>query len=200
MTIPLPQLDDHTYAELVEEAISQIPVEYPEWTDHNPTDTGIILIELLAWLTEMTLYRVNQISDDNYASFISLLEGETWNLATNVSTEQRQKDLQSKIQKTLLELRQRYRAVTIDDYEKLVLEDWNKSPDSDLKIARVKCFTQRNLSDSDADTFAKEHISLVVIPENNHQLNIRENKYNKLYDFLDERKLLTTRLHIVEAS
>jgi hypothetical protein len=52
-------LDDRTYADLVAEAISQIAVEYPEWTDYNPSDTGIILIELLAWLTEMTLYRAD---------------------------------------------------------------------------------------------------------------------------------------------
>ncbi|NJM17722.1 MAG: baseplate protein J [Richelia sp. RM1_1_1] len=198
MTLPLPNLDDRTYANLVEEAISQIPVEYPEWTDHNPTDTGIILIELLAWLTEMTLYRVNKIRDDNYASFISLLKGEQWDLP-NVAAQERQKKLQSEIQKTLLELRHRYRAVTIEDYEKLVLEDWNQlSNSTDLKIARIKCLPERNLSQLDAATFAKGHISLVVVPENNHQVNLEENKYKALFDFLDQRKLLTTRLHIVE--
>ena len=86
MNLPLPNLDDRTYAEIVEEAISQIPVEYPEWTDHNPTDTGIILIELLAWLTEMTLYQVNQIPDDNYANFVSLLKGKKWNLPDGTAT------------------------------------------------------------------------------------------------------------------
>ncbi len=195
MTLPLPNLDDRTYANLVEEAISQIPVEYPEWTDHNPTDTGIILIELLAWLTEMTLYRVNQIPDDNYASFVSLLKGEQWNLPINVSTQERQKSLQSEIQKTLLELRKTYRAITPDDFEKLVLLDWNQSPlSASLKIARVKCLSQRDLSHLDANTVAKGHISLVVIPEKNHQ----ENKYETLLKFLDDRKLLTTHLHIVE--
>ena len=99
MTLPLPNLDDRTYADLVEEAISQIPVEYPEWTDHNPTDTGIILIELLAWLIEMTLYRVNQIPDDNYASFVRLLKGEQWKLSS-LSGQERQTSLQSEIQKT----------------------------------------------------------------------------------------------------
>jgi hypothetical protein len=199
MTLPLPNLDDHTYNSLVEQAISQIPVEYPEWTDHNPTDTGIILIELLAWLTEMTLYRVNQIPDDNYASFISLLKGESWDLP-NLSAQERQKSLQLEIKNTLLALRHRYRAVTTTDYEKLVLEDWNQSPQSaDLKIARVKCLAQRNLSQLNTDTFAKGHISLVVIADDiNNQGNSTENNYQKLLDFLNERKLLTTRLHIIE--
>ena len=198
MNLPLPNLDDHTYADLVEEAIYQISVEYPEWTDHNPTDTGIILIELLAWLTEMTLYRVNQIPDENYASFVSLLKGKKWELP-NVSALERRKSLQSEIKQTLLELRRRYRAVTVEDYEQLVLEDWNKSPDStDLKIARVKGLAQRNLEQADADTFAAGHISLVVVPNQNYQVEKEVKKYENLLKFLEPRKLLTTRLHIVE--
>ena len=198
MALPLPNLDDHTYADLVEEAISQIPIEYPEWTDHNPTDTGIILIELLAWLTEMTLYRVNQIPDANYASFVSLLKGEPWQLLNVTATEKHER-LQSEIQKTLLELSHRYRAVTSEDYEQLVLEDWNQSQDSNgLTIARVKCLPQRNLDDLDADTFAKGHISLVVVPENNNQVKDEKNKSENLLNFLDQRSLLTTRLHIVD--
>jgi hypothetical protein len=198
MTLPLPNLDDRTYANLVEEAISQIPLEYPEWTDHNPTDTGIILIELLAWLSEMVLYRVNQIPDENYASFLNLLKGEEWKLPINVSNQERQKILQWEIQKTLLELRQTYRAVTPEDYEKLVLDDWNQSQGANgLKIARVKCLAQRNLESQD-NKIAKGHISLVVVPENDSQDNQVKDKYTALFKFLDHRKLLTTRLHIVE--
>lgn len=196
MALSLPNLDDKTYTNLVEEAISQIPLEYPEWTDHNPTDTGIILIELLAWLTEMVLYRVNQIPDENYASFVSLLKGKEWNLPINVSPQEQQKTLQSEIQNTLLELRQIYRAVTPEDFEKLVLIDWNQSQDAEkLKIARVKCLARQNL-ESQTETFAKGHISLVVVPEDN-QINIVE-KRQTLLDFLNDRKLLTTRLHIIE--
>ena len=52
MAIELPNLDDHTYAELVDEARASIPVLYPAWTDHNPSDPGMTLVELLAWLAE----------------------------------------------------------------------------------------------------------------------------------------------------
>lgn len=198
MNLPLPNLDDRTYADLVEEAISQISVEYPEWTDHNPTDTGIILIELLAWLTEMTLYQVNQITDENKASFVSLLKVKKSELP-NVSAKETRDSLQSEIKQTLLDLRRPYRAVTIKDYEQLVLEDWNNSSDSnDLKIARVKGLAQRKLDQTDKTdigTFAKGHISLVVVPDNNY----KEKKYENLLNFLEPRKLLTTRLHIVEA-
>ncbi len=192
MPLPLPNLDDHTYADLVESAISQISVEYPEWTDYNPSDTGIILIELLAWLSEMTLYRVNQIGDENYASFVSLLKGEEWNLSDMTDEE----SLQSVINITLLELRKRHRAVTTLDYEQIIIEDWNTSSDSDLQIARVKCFPQRNLSEYDLEKVAKGNISLIVVPKDNIQET--NNNYQNLLNYLNERKLLTTRLHIVE--
>jgi hypothetical protein len=197
MTLPLPNLDDHTYADLVTEAISLIPVECPEWTDRNPSDTGIILIELLAWLTEMTLYQVNQIPDRNYASFVSLLKGEQWDLPPNMSVTEQQKQLNTEIQSTLLKLRETYRAVTPSDYEKLILEDWNQSRQpEEPKIARVKCLPQCDLENSDVHTFAKGHISLVVVCDNlNNNLS---NYYQSLQEFLDDRKLLTTRLHVVE--
>lgn len=198
MTLPLPNFDDKTYAELVEAAISQIPVESPEWTDHNPTDTGIILIELFAWLTEMVLYRVNQIPEQNYASFISLLKGEEWQLPINISDQELQNKLRSQIQNSLGDLRKTYRAVTTEDFEKLVLFDWHQSQEFDgLKIPRVKCLAQRNL-ESKADDFAKGHISLIVVADGDNQVNPGTNKFEALFKFLDQRRLLTTRLHIVE--
>ena len=43
MPILLPNLDDKTYAGLVEEARALIASLYPEWTDHNPSDPGIAI-------------------------------------------------------------------------------------------------------------------------------------------------------------
>ena len=89
MPLPLPNLDDRTYDDIVAEAISLIPQEYPEWTDHNPSDTGIVLIELLAWLTEMVLYRVDRVGDRNIASFLSLLQGQPVDLPVERSPDER---------------------------------------------------------------------------------------------------------------
>jgi len=193
MNLPLPNLDDQSYTDLVQEAIALIPLEYPEWTDHNPTDTGIILIELFAWLTEMMLYQINQIPDQNYASFVSLLKGEKWNLP-NESVEEKQKQLQIEIRKTLLELRETYRAVTIEDYEKLVLEEWKHSKDFTEKesIARVNCLPLRNGDQANA----KGHITLVVVKD--EEINKETNFYPNLFKFLDQRRLLTTRIHLVD--
>ena len=73
MPIPLPNLDDRRWADLVEQARALIPLHSPEWTDHNASDPGVTLIELFAWLTEMDVYHVNRISDRQKRLLLSLL-------------------------------------------------------------------------------------------------------------------------------
>ncbi|HTN83243.1 MAG TPA: putative baseplate assembly protein, partial [Sorangium sp.] len=51
----------------------RIPVYNPEWTDHNPSDPGITLIELVAFLGENLLYRFNQIPETTRLAFLKLL-------------------------------------------------------------------------------------------------------------------------------
>ena len=71
--IPSPNLDDRSFEDIVQEAIRLIPQYCPEWTNHNPSDPGIALIELFAWMTEMTLYRLNRVPDKNYLAFLELM-------------------------------------------------------------------------------------------------------------------------------
>jgi hypothetical protein len=68
-----PDLDDRTWQDLVEEMRALIPQYTKTWTDHNPSDIGITLIELFAWLAESVIYRLNQVPDKNYAAFLNLL-------------------------------------------------------------------------------------------------------------------------------
>jgi predicted phage baseplate assembly protein len=73
MTLPLENLDDKTFDDLVRDAISRIPVYAPSWTDYNKSDPGITFIELLAWIVETQIYRLNRISDRSYLKFFRLL-------------------------------------------------------------------------------------------------------------------------------
>jgi hypothetical protein len=70
MPLPLPNLDDRTYADLVDEGHALIPRYAPNWTDHNAHDPGITILELLAWLTEMTVYRLNQVPERHRRKFL----------------------------------------------------------------------------------------------------------------------------------
>ena len=71
--LPKSNLDDRTFDDLVEECLLRIPRYCPEWTNHNPSDPGITLIELFAWLTDQMLMRFNQIPRRNYVAFLELL-------------------------------------------------------------------------------------------------------------------------------
>jgi len=71
--VPLPNLDDRRWADLVDEGRALIPVYAPEWTDHNVHDPGITLIELFAWIAEMDIYQLNRIADEHKLKFLELV-------------------------------------------------------------------------------------------------------------------------------
>src|SRR5688500_3215117 len=71
--IPAPRLDDRAFEDIVAEAVRLIPRYCPEWTNHNPSDPGITLIELAAWMTDLILYRLNKVPEKNYIAFLNLL-------------------------------------------------------------------------------------------------------------------------------
>ncbi|MBV9368821.1 MAG: putative baseplate assembly protein, partial [Frankiales bacterium] len=73
MVLPAPNLDDRKFQDLVDEAKRMIPRYCPEWTNHNLSDPGVALIELFAWMSEMILYRLNQVPDRFYTKFLELV-------------------------------------------------------------------------------------------------------------------------------
>lgn len=201
MPIPLPNLDDRTYAELTAEARALIPNLHPAWTNHNPSDPGIVLVELLAWLTEMLLFQVNQVPPANTEKFLKLLNGPSWTRPETTS-------LDAAIHQTMLGLRERYRAVTPDDYEWLALHAWPRSEAAARlgdggNVRRVRCVPRRNLSATDPTVrHAPAHVSLVVVPEPapdpaGENPEPTAELRAALWTFLDARRALTTRHHVV---
>ncbi|NJM40369.1 MAG: hypothetical protein HC853_06185 [Anaerolineae bacterium] len=172
MAIPLPNLDDRSYAELTAEAQALIPSVYPGWTNHNPSDPGVVLIELLAWLTEMLMFQVNEIPEANTEKFLKLLNAPKWTRPTGMS-------LEEATRQTMRQVRERYRAITPDDYEHLALHDWAQSEEAAqlvqdtgqpqaAHLRRAKCVPRRNLEEPNLalrNEPAPAHISLVVLPE-----------------------------------
>jgi predicted phage baseplate assembly protein len=73
VSLPVPNLDDRRFQDIVDEAKRMIPRLCPEWTNHNISDPGVALIELFAWMTELTLYRLNQVPDRMYTQFLNLM-------------------------------------------------------------------------------------------------------------------------------
>lgn len=258
MPLQLPNLDDRTYEDLVEEALSLIPTfAREEWTDHNPTDPGITLIELFAYLSEMLIYRLNRVTDANLHTFLKLLNGPDWSP---------QQDLQQEIRLAVLKIRDRYQAVTHEDYEQLSLQDFNRLlaqmqqaekagnitdqmraietalagdlppeqrqqlqqqqqrllpdwwsmtgltpgvdrlPSQLTRISRATCVLERNLSALTEEARRQVqpgHVSLVILPAEDSrsadELGPQPTSLQRdaLWGFLDQRRLVTTRHHVV---
>ena len=187
MPLELPNLDDRTYDDLVAEALSLIPTYAPEWTNHNLSDPRIMLIELFAYLTEMQLYRQNRITDANTRSFLKLLRGSKPELSEK-DLGLVAKDLQEDLQETISKLRKRDRAVSREDYEILTKE-------ADERVVRAYCLPRRDLR-MNFYTERAGHVGLIVIPKGGLEAELPE-IIAKVEDYLEPRRLLTTRLHVV---
>jgi predicted phage baseplate assembly protein len=73
MVLPVPNLDDRRFQDLVDEAKRLVQQRCPEWTDHNVSDPGVTLIETFAWMTDQLIYRLNRVPDRNYVKFLDLI-------------------------------------------------------------------------------------------------------------------------------
>ena len=83
--LDVPELDERTYDEIVAEATKLIPAYAEEWTDVNPHDPGITILELLAWLTETYSYQLDRITDEHREKYLALM-GERRRPPTSAST------------------------------------------------------------------------------------------------------------------
>ncbi|WP_018258997.1 putative baseplate assembly protein [Halomicrobium katesii] len=73
MGLDLPELDDREHEELLEQAKKLIPAYSENWTDFNPHDPGITILEVLAWLTETHTYQLDQITDEHRKKYLQLV-------------------------------------------------------------------------------------------------------------------------------
>jgi hypothetical protein len=187
MPLNLPQLDDRTWKDLVEESRALIPGLAPEWTNFNASDPGITLVELFAYLTETLLYRVNRVSEPSQRAFLKLINGPTW---------QGRHDLETNIRGTLAGLRRCQRAVTANDFESLAMAV-NEQPELKEKVARAHCLPRRNLEGGakgvQLDT--PGHVSVVILPATGKTPS--EELLRRVRAILEPARLIATRVHVV---
>ncbi|HEX3707944.1 MAG TPA: putative baseplate assembly protein [Mycobacteriales bacterium] len=73
MALPVPNLDDRRFQDLVDDAKRLVQQRNPQWTDHNVSDPGVTLIETFAYMTDQLLFRLNRVPDRLYVKFLDLL-------------------------------------------------------------------------------------------------------------------------------
>ncbi|MDX2240712.1 MAG: baseplate J/gp47 family protein [Leptolyngbyaceae cyanobacterium bins.302] len=203
MPLQLPNLDDRTFDDLVQEAISLIPVYAPDWTNHNPTDPGITLIELFAYLSEILIYRLNRVTNANHQAFLNLLVGLDEKGRKKFPEQLDEVTLNEEIRKAVLQLRQCDRAVTCEDFERhAIAVELNGSQ----QVARARCIPRRNLEIEDLPgNELPGHISVVIVPTAQFSNLIVEQTVllpapeliQAVSDDLEQRRLLTTHVHVV---
>jgi predicted phage baseplate assembly protein len=73
MPLPVPNLDDRDFQQLVDAAKRHVQQSCPEWTDHNVSDPGVTLIEAFAQMVDQLIYRLNRVPERNYVKFLELI-------------------------------------------------------------------------------------------------------------------------------
>ncbi|NIM14320.1 MAG: hypothetical protein GTO45_19980, partial [Candidatus Aminicenantes bacterium] len=170
MSLPLENLDNKTFEQLVEEAKKRIPIYAPQWTDHNLHDPGITLIELFAWLTEMQIYRLNRVTEKSYQTFFKLI-GTT-------GKEEARKDL-----KTIT------RAVTNEDYETLA----KQAPG--LRVRRVKAIPRFH-TNMEGEVSGVVTVAAASESYLKGEPEPEDDFLETLLSYLDGFRMLTTRVYV----
>lgn len=215
MPLPLPNLDDRTYDDLVQEALSLIPTYAPEWTNHNPSDPGITLIELFAYLSEMLNYRLNRVTNANKQAFLNLISETKYPLINEKGELQPldEKTLNDTIRTEIVNLRKASRAVSSKDFEDLAMaanETEQVQKQQQQKVARARCLPRRNLESPTPHALDPEqpgHVSVIIVPTvpGNSRPQLEEYQPTKelleaVKNWLEQKRLLTTRVHVVKAT
>jgi len=179
----LPNLDDLRWQDLMEEGRSLIPAWAPEWTNHNPSDPGITLVELFAYFSEKLMFQLNRIGDKNVLEFLKLIQGPEWKPENT-------KDLVKEKRAIVRALRQPQRAVSAADFELLTC--------ATATVCRAKGIPCRNLESQEPGARTAEapgHFSVVVLPKDGSHPG--PELLALIRQTLEPARLLTTRLHIV---
>jgi hypothetical protein len=194
MSLPQANLDTRRFDDLVAEMRSLIPRYAPEWTNHNASDPGIMLLEMLAWVTEATLYRINRTPAATTLEFAKLLLGdleeEEWRrqpLERRIGRIYRRylqaggekdvkKQLEAIVGYAVKAFSEPYRAVTAEDFAR------EATRAGDEKVARV-----RVLSDG-----GDGQVVIVLVPAESRQPD--QPLLMQVKKHLDGRRLVGTRV------
>jgi hypothetical protein len=201
MPLQLPNLDDLRWKDLLEEGRSLIAASSSTWTNHNPSDPGITLMELFAFLSGTLMYQLNRITEADTANYLNLLAGPgqkpgKFEVAAGAAASQAMRGMLTaranaeKKQQVFRSLPLPQRAVTAEDYE-LLVSAWPG-------VARAKCLSDKNLDNEDARfrwMDAPGHISVVVLPAGGTRPT--PELLAEVRQALEPMRLLTIRLHAV---
>ena len=139
MPLPIPNLDDRSFDQLVDEARALIPKHLPAWTDHNFSDPGITYLELFAFFIENAIYQINRVPERSLTHFAGLMG----------VTREPDEPVELLFRRVRAKLDTRERSITLEEVRQQILaqppERWEEKPPW-RKIARVEATFERKVS------------------------------------------------------
>lgn len=75
MRFDLPNLDVMQAEQVGDQLVRRIQGLAPGWTDYNPSDPGITLLQMLAWLCDGTAYTANAVPLETYRNMLRWVVG-----------------------------------------------------------------------------------------------------------------------------
>jgi hypothetical protein len=205
MPLQPPDLAGKTYKDIMDEMLASIPKYSDTWTNLNPSDPGITILELLSWNADMTLYRINRMPEESYVNFLRLVAGTSGLEYVNRSLEKLKtdpnsdrmlirlleflKDIEKGEQKEIPEIKaaaldflnSNYRAMTKEDFERLSIET------TENDIVKVK----RAIVISDGE---KVEVIIVSDPVYRYNKDVYDDLIKKVKGYLYPRRLIGTRI------
>ncbi len=181
MAVPQPNLDDRTFDQLAAEGRALIARHFPAWTDYNPSDPGITLIELFAFLVEAAIYQINRVPDRSFERFAGLVGIE------RAPGEQ----IAQTLARALAAIQQRYRAITAQDFETLAIA---AAPTAIVRARAVVVAAGGAMGVFPADQFIK----VVIVPIDATLSPAALGALcDRVFAWLAPRRLITTRINVV---
>jgi len=195
--------DPVNFDDLVQKGLASLPVYAPEWTNHNPSDPGVTLVELLAYFSDMLLYRTERVTPAASRQFLRLLtggmdgmDGMDGDAGSRVMS---RAALQTALASAVGELAQVDCAVTADDYERLALQGARRHAATRGDVL-ARCVVNADLSADGrhaSDTFKAGHVSVIVATPGESSAHAAARLRASVRRYLLPRCLLTTRLHVL---
>ncbi len=212
MPIKIPDLAARTYKDVLDEMVSSIPRYTEKWTNYNPSDPGVTILEILAWIFDANLYRINRIPEESYINFMRLIAGASGK-EVNLLLEKLRKDQNSdryhieileflkKIEENksigqstgdihemkaaaLRFLNSNYRAVTQENFTTLAIEATQNRAKGEPKVKRAIIHG-----------FPDGKVEIIIISD-------RRDKYNELIrivkEYIEPRRLICTKIIVKE--
>ena len=203
MNTPTLPLQAWRYDDLVREGMSLIPAHAPAWTDHNASDPGITLIELLAYFTELLGYRLGRVTPEAKLQFLRLLEGSSWSGWKQLADDSARLDrgaVDRAIARAVDAMSRDQCLVTAADFERVAVEaaQANLGPGSSVRaVCIVGDELHRRLHGNRRRVDVRADVGVVVLPRAEIEPGALAALCETVQQALNARCLLTTTVHVV---